>query len=81
MLVLSPFGGRSRVPPAWGTHLAAQAESLRTGGSRVETILPDGDSRNAFGPNMMDLSARAPAARAGFDQGGALAGQLTEFWR
>jgi NTE family protein len=50
-------------------------------GSRVETVLPDSDSRNAFGSNLMDLSTRPPAARAGYDQGGALAEQLTGFWR
>jgi NTE family protein len=81
VLVLSPFGGRSRHPPEWGMHLAAQVDELRAGGSRVETIFPDGDSLNAFGVNMMDLSTRAPAARAGYDQGRGLAGQLTEFWR
>ncbi|MFC5582023.1 patatin-like phospholipase family protein [Rhodanobacter terrae] len=81
MLVLSPFGGRSRHPPEWGMQLAAQVDELRAGGSRVETIFPDGDSLNAFGVDMMDLSARPPAARAGYNQGRALAGQLTEFWR
>ena len=81
VLVLSPFGGRSRHPPEWGMHLAAQVDELRAGGSRVETIFPDGDSLNAFGANVMDLSTRAPAARAGYDQGRGLAGQLTEFWR
>jgi NTE family protein len=81
ILVLSPFGGRSRHPLEWGMHLAAQVGELRAGGSRVETIFPDGDSLNAFGVNMMDLSTRPPAARAGYDQGAALAGQLTEFWR
>jgi len=30
---------------------------------------------------MMDLSTRPPAARAGHDQGRALAAQLTDFWR
>jgi NTE family protein len=30
---------------------------------------------------MMDPSTRPPAARAGYDQGRALAEQLTEFWR
>jgi NTE family protein len=34
-----------------------------------------------FGANAMDLSLRPPAARAGYNQGRALAGQLTEFWR
>ena len=62
-------------------QLAAQADELRARGSRVETIFPDGDSLNAFGVNMMDLSTRPPAARAGYNQGKALAGQLTEFWR
>ena len=81
VLVLSPFGGRSRHPREWGTHLAAQVDELRAGGSRVETIFPDSDSEHLFGANAMDLSLRPPAARAGYDQGRALAEQLTEFWR
>ena len=81
VLVLSPFGGRSRAPVDWGMHLAAQVDELRARGSRVETILPDGNSRDAFGDDMMDLSRRTPAARAGYDQGSARAGQLTAFWR
>jgi NTE family protein len=81
VLVLSPLGGRSRMPQEWGTHLAAQAGELRARGSRVETIFPDSDSRNAFGSDLMDPSARPPAARAGYNQGRALAEQLTEFWR
>ncbi len=81
VLVLSPFGGRSRHPVEWGMQLAAQVDELRAGGSRVETIFPDGDSLNAFGVDMMDLSRRSPAARAGYNQGRGLAGQLTTFWR
>ena len=83
VLVLSPLGGRSRHPLDWGTHLAAQADELRARGSRVETIFPDSNSQNALGVgvNMMDPSTRPPAARAGYDQGRALAEQLTEFWR
>jgi len=81
VLVLSPLGGRTRTPLDWGMHLAAQVDELRARGSQVETILPDSDSRNAFGSNLMDLSTRPPAARAGRDQGRALAEQLTELWR
>jgi NTE family protein len=80
VLVLSPFGGRSRHPVEWGMHLAAQVDELRAGGSRVETVFPDSDSRDAFGVNMMDPSTRPPAARAGHNQGRALARRLTEFW-
>jgi NTE family protein len=80
VLVLSPLGGRSRHPRDWGTHLATQVDELRAGGSRVETIFPDVSSRDAFGDNLMDLSVRPPAARAGLDQGRALAGRLTDLW-
>jgi NTE family protein len=81
VLVLSPFGGRSRTPVDWGMHLSTQVDELRAHGSRVETIFPDSDSRTAFGDNVMDLTTRPPAARAGYNQGRALAEQLTEFWR
>jgi NTE family protein len=81
VLVLSPFGGRSRHPLEWGMQLAAQVDELRARDSSVETIFPDSNSRDAFGDNMMDLSTRPPAARAGYNQGRALAEQLTEFWR
>ena len=81
VLVLSPFGGRARTPLEWGMQLAAQVDELRARGSRVETIFPDSTSEHMFGANAMDLSLRPPAARAGYDQGRALAEQLTGFWR
>ncbi|HEY9292824.1 MAG TPA: patatin-like phospholipase family protein [Microlunatus sp.] len=81
VLVLSPLGGRTRMPLEWDMQLAVQVEELRAGGSTVETILPDGSSRDAFGSNLMDPTRRPPAARAGYDQGKAAAEQLTDFWR
>ena len=81
VLVLSPFGGRTLHPLDWGMQLAAQVDELRARGSRVETIFPDSNSEHMFGANAMDPSLRPPAARAGYDQGRALAEQLTEFWR
>jgi NTE family protein len=81
VLVLSPFGGRTLHPPEWDTALAAQVEELRAGGSEVETIVPDGNPGEMFGVNAMDPSLRPAAARSGHDQGRALAGQLTGFWR
>ncbi len=81
VLVLSPFGGRTLHPLDWGMQLAAQVDELRALGSSVETIVPDSDSEHMFGANAMDLSLRPPAARAGYDQGRALAGQLAGFWR
>lgn len=81
VLVLSPFGGRTLTPVGWGTHLATQVDELRERGSSVETIFPGSSSEHMFGANAMDLSLRPPAARAGYDQGTALAEQLTGFWR
>ncbi|GAA3034621.1 patatin-like phospholipase family protein [Actinokineospora globicatena] len=81
VLVLSPFGGRTRAPLEWGYHLAAQVDELRASGSRVETIVPDADSAAFFGANAMDPSNRPPAARAGYNQGRSVAEHLTDFWR
>jgi NTE family protein len=80
VLVLSPFGGRTRHPLEWGMQLAVQVDELRSRGSSVEAVFPDAHALAVFGVNMMDLSTRPPAARAGFGQGSALAEQLTRFW-
>ncbi|MDQ0662827.1 NTE family protein [Arthrobacter ulcerisalmonis] len=81
VLVLSPFGGRTRMPLEWGMQLAAQVDELRAAGSGVETICPDSGSEHLLGANAMDLSLRPAAARAGFSQGEARAGELANFWR
>jgi NTE family protein len=81
VLVLSPFGGRSRMPAEWGTHLATQVDTLRAQGSAVESIFPEAEFEHLFGPNGMNLSLRPAAARAGHDQGKARAAQLAEFWQ
>jgi NTE family protein len=80
VLVLSPFGGRTMHPLAWGMQLAAQVDELRAGGSTVETIFPDSDSEHLFGTNAMDLSLRPAAARAGHERGMAVAEEVSRFW-
>ena len=64
----------------WDTHLSAQLDDLRANGNSVATIFPDSDAEYLFGPNAMDLTLRAPAARAGHTQGRAFAERLTDFW-
>ena len=81
VLVLEPFGGRSRTPQEWGMDLATQVDELRAGGSKVETVFPDAGAGDVFNANALDPSTRPPAARGGYDQGRALAVQLAEFWR
>jgi len=81
VLVLSPFGGRSRMPLEWRMDLASQVADLRAGGSSVETVFPDAGSGAVFDANALDPSTRLPAARGGHEQGRALAERLAEFWR
>jgi NTE family protein len=81
VLVLSPFGGRTRHPLDWGMDLATQVDELRAGGSRVQTVFPDRGSGDVFNVNAGDPSTRLQAARGGYDQGRALAEQLSVFWR
>jgi NTE family protein len=92
VVVLTPFSERSGpLPPGqfegirrsseWGNDLASQVAALRRQGSCVAVIAPDADSRAAMGANQMDLTTRIPSAQAGYSQGKAPAGQLTEFWR
>jgi NTE family protein len=81
VLVLSPFGGRSRMPREWGMDLATQVSELRAGGSRVETVFPDGGAGDVFDANALDPSTRLQAARGGYDQGRAIAELLAELWR
>ena len=81
VLVLSPFGGRTRHPLRWRMQLAAQVDDLCGRGSSVETILPDSDEKHLFGINAVDPHLRSVAARAGFDLAVSLTERLIEFWR
>lgn len=80
-LVLSPFGGRSRMPPEWGMDLATQVGELRATGSSVETVFPDGGAGDVFNAGAMDPATRRQAARGGYDQGRSLAERLAGGWR
>src|SRR6476469_7473976 len=62
VLVMSPFGGRTRMPLGWGMELAAQVDELRAGGSRVETVFPDSAMGDLFDANALDPSTRLQAA-------------------
>lgn len=80
VLVLSPFGGRSRHPRSWGTDLSSQVDELRAGGSSVETIFPGAGAERMLGAAAMDVSLRPEAAQRGYDRGRTLAGELIGFW-
>lgn len=81
VLVLSPFGGRTRAPLGWGLQLSAQVDELRGRGSEVEVIVPGPAADHLFGPQAMDLSLRPAAAEAGYERGTALAERVAALWR
>jgi NTE family protein len=81
VLVLSPFGGRTRAPLDWGLQLAVQVDELRARGSQVEVIEPGPTADHLFGPQAMDLSLRPAAAEAGYERGTALAERVAALWR
>jgi NTE family protein len=81
VLVLSPLGGRSLTPPAWGLGLGTQVDELRAQGSVVEVIVPDPGAEELFGAQAMDATLRPVAARSGYDLGAFLVDRLTDFWR
>jgi len=62
-------------------RLEAELDVVRQGGNRVELILPDAASLEAFGLNLMDYRRRPAAAKAGLEQGRAQAGKLQPLWR
>ncbi len=53
--------------------LDSETTDLRSGGSRVEIVVPDSESTAAIFPNLLDLTKRAVCAEAGETQGRALA--------
>lgn len=60
--------------------LDRELDALRSGGARVELIVPDPACIEAFGLNPMDPSRRKGAAIAGVAQGKVSADRLREFW-
>ena len=80
VLVLSPFGGRTRMPVEWRMRLADQVDDLRVGGSRVEVVVPDSSLEHLFGAHAMDPALRTEAARAGERQGRTISATMAHFW-
>jgi NTE family protein len=61
--------------------LDRELDVLRRDGARVELIVPDPASIEAFGLNPMDASKRKGAATAGVAQGKASADRVRQFWK
>ena len=61
--------------------LEKELKILRESNARVEVIIPDTASLDAFGMNLMDRSRRPAAAKTGLSQGRSDAARHRRFWR
>jgi NTE family protein len=80
-----PYASALVIAPApIGLHgqrtLAEEVASLRAGSTTVTVMTPDEASQAAIGSNPFDPERRAPAARAGYDQGARQATEITRHW-
>jgi NTE family protein len=60
--------------------LDREIKALTDSGAKVELVTPDPASQAAFGANLMDARVRPAAAKAGLEQGRALAAAMQGFW-
>lgn len=60
--------------------LAEELRRLRAADIRVRVVAAGSDDGDAFGPNLLDLSATEPAIEAGFDRGRREATELAAWW-
>lgn len=57
-----------------------ELQAIRDGGGEIEVISPDDQSREAFGPNLMDGTRRKPIAKTGLRQGRIEAERINAWW-
>lgn len=80
VIVLAPFGGRSRMPAAWRMDLGTQKAELLAEGSAVLTLVPPPEVRDIFDANAADPANRRRAAEAGYASGLRDARSVEDVW-
>jgi len=76
VLILSPMGMAMDGSPGLNPALAKDVTKLEEAGARVDVIVADAASLAAMGPGALDPATREPAAKAGREQGRAVAGRV-----
>ncbi|HLJ49284.1 MAG TPA: patatin-like phospholipase family protein [Bryobacteraceae bacterium] len=82
VVVIAVMSGRGAptLAEAFRRKLDTELQALKDIGRQVELIVPDANSADAFGPNLMDARRRSGAAKAGFQQGRSIAAHIGAFW-
>jgi NTE family protein len=74
VVVLAP------IPRGLGPMASVDRHVAGLADARVAVVSPDAASRTAIGRNVLDPAARAPSARAGREQGRAVAERVGQAW-
>ena len=77
-VIVSPMG--TARPEITGESLEQQVETLKSAGGKTYVVEPDKASKSAIGLNPLAPETRAPAAKAGRNQGHAIAKDIGRFW-
>jgi NTE family protein len=78
VLILSPMGMAMDGSPGLNPALAKDVAKLEGAGVKVHVITADAASLAAMGPGALDPATREPAARAGREQGKAVAARVRD---
>ena len=77
-VILCPMG--TARPVITGDTLEQQIEILKSAGGKTYVVEPDEASKSAIGLNPLAPETRIPAAKAGRNQGHAIAQDIAHFW-
>jgi NTE family protein len=77
-VIVSPNG--TARPEVTRDSLEQQVETLKSASGKTYLVEPDKASRNAIGLNSLAPETRIPAAKAGRNQGHAIADDIARFW-
>ena len=80
VVAVSAAAGDPKMAEQFRKRLNKELAMLRESGTKVELILPEAASIEAFGTNLLDPSRSADAAQAGLAEGKAQAASLRAVW-
>jgi NTE family protein len=81
VLIIAPIGSQAEgMGPGAQRDMEREIAELREAGSLVDVIVPDQETLDVFGINLMDTSQRIGAAQTGVRQGAIAAETVRAMW-
>jgi NTE family protein len=81
VLIVAPIGSQAEgMGPGAQRDMEREIAQLREAGSLVNVVLPDQETLDVFGVNLMDTTRRINAAQTGVRQGAIAAETVRSMW-